>query len=366
MQDSLVAKTWGNEDKKQLCLDLLSEFGAKNVTESGYELIHSCSLPYNEHKNGDANPSASLNYQKLAFNCFGCQRKGGLSWFIAACRGQTTPEAQVWLLDKHRNDERSIDSLMAEFDDLYHPIVEQKMTIPTYDPDILKPWYVMHPYLIERGIPEATIRKFRLGWNPDDNRIVIPHFWKGKLVGWQSRRVDDQDGSMKYKSVHGFPKRTTLYNHTPHRDVAVIVESPMSVLAQYHVCPYMEATFGASVTEQQNRVISGHEKVILWFDQDQAGWRATEQVGEAIASYTNVWTVMSPWDADPAEYDPETVAYLLDHAVPLSLWRRPYSLEPWGGEMIRKFGVGEVLPDEEPPQDEELEKAPEPPVEESQ
>jgi DNA primase len=59
-----------DETKKQLCLDLLAEIGAQNIRQptARGEIVHSCPVP-DAHAHGDRNPSASLNYKKLAFHC---------------------------------------------------------------------------------------------------------------------------------------------------------------------------------------------------------------------------------------------------------------------------------------------------------
>jgi DNA primase len=91
-----------------------------------------------------------------------------------------------------------------------------------------------------------------------------------QLVGWQARRLDG--GKPKYKNSPDFPKDTTLFNYDYLRDTVVIVESPMSVMRHWHHMPYVEATFGAAITNEQLRLISKHPKVILFLDNDKAGW----------------------------------------------------------------------------------------------
>ena len=74
----------------------------------------------------------------------------------------------------------------------------------------------------------------------------------------------------------------------------------MSVISKSHLYPNMCATFGASVTERQKLILANHPKIILWFDNDQAGWTATEEVGSFLSQYCDVFVVDNPYTGDPA------------------------------------------------------------------
>ena len=56
-----------NLDARVVLQDII---GVGELIENGDEYIHSCPLPFGMHKNGDSNPSASLNKDTLLFNCF--------------------------------------------------------------------------------------------------------------------------------------------------------------------------------------------------------------------------------------------------------------------------------------------------------
>lgn len=321
-----------DSEKEALCLDLLGEFGAQNIRRRGDEIIHSCVLPFGLHANGDRNPSASLNWKKLTYRCLGCDNGGGLLWFIATCRNESSAQARKWLSDQtgSGSDAQPLSAILKVIDDAF-AIKGQRVPIPRMNSRILEPWYAIHPYMTEiRGVPAQTLMQHHVGWNPKTNRIVIPHFWKGDLVGWQTRRLVD-DGTPKYESSGDFPKDVTVYNYVERADSALVVESAMSVLSKEHLGVHMEATFGAAVTDTQVRLLSRHPTVTLWFDNDNAGWKATEHVGEALGGWCNVFVVDSPWAADPADVDDQTFLDLVAGAVPFSIWQRPSVLIPWEG-----------------------------------
>lgn len=351
-----------DSEKERLCRALLSEFGVTSIrVQDNGEMIHSCCLPTGGHKHGDASASASLNYKKLTYNCFGCGSSGGLLWFIALCRGEDTDDSHRWLADQTGTgpDEQSLASLLEFFEAVY--VGESRIMaapIPKMSPTVLNPWARMHPYMFDpqpdgRGVPEETLIRFQVGYaeayrlkikaplgreheaDADGRisilspRIVIPHYWKGNLVGWQTRRLID-DGSPKYQSSPDFPKDQTLYNYDEKRRSAIIVESPLSVLRHVHHVPEMEGTFGAKMTDRQCALISIHPRVVSWLDNDKAGWQATERLGAYLEAYSDHWVVECPWNADPADLPDEEVDRLSTEAlVPYSLWNSPKVLYCW-------------------------------------
>lgn len=333
--------------KLQLCLDLLTEFGAQNVrrpTGRG-EIIHSCCLPFGAHKNGDRSPSASLNYKKLTYNCLGCGSSGGLLWFIAVSRGGDGVAARQWLEKETGLGGNPLD--FSRIEEMIKEIYSRKSLapppIPTYAESVLDQWDFIHPYMTTgapelgvegRGIPEATLDHFRIGYaqeffmgehQPTQERIIIPHFWRGKLVGWQARRINDAD-TPKYKSSYQFPKDLTLYNYEPLNDV-VVVESPASVLRHWHHVPTMTATFGAKITEQQIRLLQRARSVICFMDPDEAGWTATELLRAQVPRHASLKIVDNPYDADPADLADDIVDTLISSALPWGAWRQPTALQ---------------------------------------
>lgn len=313
-----------DSEKQRMCLSLLAEFGARNLRPSGDELIHSCLLPFGLHRNGDRNPSASLNYRKLAYHCLGCGSGGSLLWFIAVMRGTATSEAKRWIASQTGlGGVQEIGAIIQFLDSLQSDSSIQQPSIPKYDRRVLDKWKLIHPYLTgHRMIREENVIKHRVGF--DGSSIIIPHFWQGELVGWQARRLLSSSGP-KYKNTPDFPRDRTIYNYIPRKDV-VVVESPMSVIARSHQA-HVEATFGAAVTNKQRGLIAAHDQITLFFDNDEAGWKATEEVGEWLMERTSkVMVVDNPWAADPADMDDQTFDSLVANAVPFVLWRRPSSL----------------------------------------
>jgi hypothetical protein len=330
-----------DEQKRDICRGLLAEFGVTNISQRADEFIHSCCLPFGAHGNGDRNPSASLNWAKLTYNCLGCGNSGGLLWFIGVCRGEDSAGARRWMEGQLglTDDPAGMANLMRHLEAIYDPTTESRPPIPRMDASLLDKWRFVHPWVTEvRRIPIETVQRFDVGYGivplrvgnstVHSERITIPHFWKGNLVGWQSRRLA-ADGTPKYQSSPDFPKDTTIYNYDRLRPTAVVTESPFSVLSKYHCRADIVATFGAKVTDAQIRLLANHERIILFLDNDDAGWAATTKLIAALSGYAPVTVVDNPYAADPADMDDATFLGLLDGAVPYPLWKPPGTLREW-------------------------------------
>jgi hypothetical protein len=347
------ATTLDDDTKETLCRELLSEFGVTHMRRtSGGELIHSCCLPFGAHKNGDRNPSASLNFKKLAYKCLGCGSGGGLLWFIAVCRGEDGTQARQWL-ETHTGTGQQVmelSNLLKVLNGMFDPAVEEVQQIPQFSESVLAPWTwdTFHPYLTEgmpeigfkgRGIHEVTLKHFRVGYTDEypmghertpQERVVIPLWWENKLVGWQARRLNPSD-EPKYKNSPEFPRDRVFFNYTPNIH-AVVVESPMSVLRHWHAHPRMMSPFGANMTERQLSLLNDMKSVTLWLDNDKAGWSGTRKAINALSRSVPVFVVDSPYDADPADMDDATVSTLIGEAKPWGLWAPPTkTLTAWEG-----------------------------------
>ena len=142
-----------------------------------------------------------------------------------------------------------------------------------------------------------------------------------------------------------FPRDRTIFNYSTREEANkfphIVVESVMSVLRHTHVInakdynPYgggvghFEATFGAHVTDKQVDLISKHERVYLWMDNDEAGWKATESLIRRLERSVDLWVIDSPWEEDPGDLPFAVVGNWRQMAIPSSLWSRPTNLRSW-------------------------------------
>lgn len=274
---------------------VLDHYGVENdheeVTSSGEtEVIHSCLLDRvdRHHNNGDQNPSAACNLERKLYVCYSYWG-GDLFHLIMKMENKDSFEEVLPLVAQFLSGATlGLDEWQVECAALLAAIENHgpySAELPAYSERVLAPWAFVHPYLHERGIDSGTASRLQIGWREDDNRIIIPHFWGGKLVGWQARAVPDRPGlwpgsahqNPKYRSTPGFPKSDTFYyDHSrrfPDRGAVVLVESPLSVIKATALGLEMPvlASFGSKVSVGQTRTLFDYQEVILWADPDPAG-----------------------------------------------------------------------------------------------
>lgn len=332
-----------NEYKRRLNVrDLLDHYNAENCYEmvgsdGTTEIVHSCLLDRVEphHRNGDQNPSASINLDKKAYVCYNYWG-GDLFHLIMKMEQKDTLSEIIPIVGEFLDGATSSgEDFLSEIDKLLTQEDSFSVDLPEYSPKILDVWSFSHPYIRERGIDLNTSSKLGIGFDQSTNRIVFPHFWEGKIVGWQQRSIPDdprwpgtRPQMPKYKNSTGFPKSETLYGvhwlNTP--DSVIVVESPMSV-AKAHALGIAKvvATFGAKVSQNQIDYLKQFPEVVLWFDADPAGDIAQKKTVRGLYRHTNVKVVVAEEGKDLADYNSaDDINAMIDSAVPailiLSQW----------------------------------------------
>lgn len=319
---------------------LLDHYGAQRCTEQinrhdgSTEIVHSCLLDRVDphHSNGDSSPSASCNLDNKKYVCYSLGSGMDLLRFIQVMEGkeelrEAMPFAANFLSEAVVPAEKLAQELERVFDQGGY--VGETVT---YDESVLNAWSEGHPYWNERGITYAAMEELRLGYDPQARRLVFPHFYDGKLVGWQKRAIPNESLTQepKYKSSPGMPKSTTLYNFDNARchPRVCVVESPMSVAKAFSLgIPNVVATFGAKVSREQAVLIAENfEMAYLWFDRDGAGMSAEQRMTPHLWRRIPTFLVTPDGGKDMADCDVADIAVKLKHAVPAAIKLGGYDL----------------------------------------
>lgn len=297
---------------------VLNHYGARHIYEDGDELIHSCLIDKVEphHARGDVKPSAALNKKSFLYSCFS-YGGGDILWFIRKMEGLEWYQPILSVLENFfiQSDQRSSEDFLSEIQSKF-PKPYKANSLPSYSPRLLDTWGWIHPYLTEqRGLSEEVICRYQVGYDEKENKIVIPHYWQGKLVGWQKRKMNHPDyyrkpgheTEAKYVDSPEFPKRLTFYNFDEVRkrkvSSVVVVESAMSVLkAETWGENNVISPFSASCSVEQMNMLAEFPHVVIFMDDDIAGWRGAMRLCRAIHRTTQATVICAP-HRDPDELD---------------------------------------------------------------
>ena len=306
----------------------IAELGLEGFEEAG-ELWVSCPLPYGNHKRGDRKPSFSINIsdnpKRLGlYNCYVCGG-GDLQQLVSEMQGISSEEAYEWLYqfvtsEDEDNLEEEIERMLSETDK--PPSTD---VLPTFDDTMLFKYRKEHPWMIEQGITREAAKHLQVGYDDERENIIFPHWAYGKLVGWQQRDLTGERRS-KYLNTPAFPKKNTLY----HLDCdcldctrAFVVESPKTVAVLWGRGVHnVVATFGASVSQEQMMGLWRFNEVYLWFDNDDAGRKATRTATKYLENYVDLFVTPVPdfEKADPADIPEGELSEYIDRSISSLLW----------------------------------------------
>lgn len=326
--------------------DILDHYNAENIIKdnSRNELIHSCLIDRVDphHTNGDANPSASINTKTKKYHCFSFGG-GDIFWLLEKLEGSVQAglnSLNGLIKDSSENQEKFMERLRQAL------VVEQNvLTIPHYSERILKGWVgLIHPYLTDgRGLRHDVLEEYKVGWSESDNRIIMPHYFKGDLVGWQKRSLpydtlnrwpmtilDETELKagvkqvQKYKNTPGFPKNETLFNYDKaiKQDSVIVTEGVFRVYKAegFEGRPFnVVSNFSSKLSKEHASLLSSFKNVYVMFDDDYAGYRGSYWALVRLMKKTNVYWIPPVRGIDLADMDAESVELAMSSALPSPL-----------------------------------------------
>lgn len=186
-----------------------------------------------------------------------------------------------------------------------------KIVLPEHNKfsDVQHMRYLKSRKLDEQYLIEKFDIRFMNHLHEFPNRILIPIYFRGRLVSWTSRTVT-RIGMPRYISCDAelevIPHKEVLYNWDASDDEVILVEGPFDV---FRLGAGAVASFGTQVTHSQIRLLGMKKKVFIAFDSDEAGRRASKNVARVLSIYTKVEVVEFD-EKDIGEMEDDTVIEL--------------------------------------------------------
>jgi hypothetical protein len=286
--------------------------GFDAVDERNGNDVGFCLWPEN-HSNGDTTGKFGIHREKRVYNCYVC---GGGSLLSLAMElyDYDVEEATEWLYqfceEDRRSDNEFVDDFLASFEDVEHRVA----TLPYFNARVLDQWDEPIPcwWAEDRGLSSDALSAYDVHYASEMRRpapltgrfadeddyagpaIILPHYWKGRLVGWQCRWLDEDrpDWVPKYTMTTDFPKESTIYGLDQllnPRTPVVVTESVPSVIFAKSYSQDAVATFGSNVNDAQMRILRRLPGVILAHDNDNAGIKWRDSLTEYLKRYIPVW-----------------------------------------------------------------------------
>jgi hypothetical protein len=229
----------------------------------------------------------------VSYHCFNCQFKA--SWQPGR---QLTQKMRKFMRELHMPDDvinqlaleamrlnesttTEVRSIVPKFDARALPIDSRsfeewqtflKLTHDDYSiPDA---FHNAVKYLVDRKIDIFSYPFYHTNKVGFNNRIIIPFIYKGEIVGWTARAVNDAKPKYLSEQQPGFV--FNLDHQTNERDFVIVCEGPFDALS-IDAC----ALLGAEIKDSQNWLLKQLGKeIILVPDKDHEGPKTVEQAVE--------------------------------------------------------------------------------------
>lgn len=350
---------------------------------------------------GEKSPSFNVNSARQIFHCFGCGEGGNAITFLMKIEGLGFQEAVKRLagevgieLEEERISpeeearRRELDKLQRINESVCQFYQEQLLTDAA--------GAVARKYLRGRGYDGEMARDFQLGYAPDRwealsdylkekqldaglarqlglirpgkqgrgdydlfrGRLIFPIFdHYGKVVAFGARTLGE-DGPKYLNSPESpiYHKSRVLYGlyrakeAMRRSDTAIVVEGYFDVLAMHRAgVTHTVASCGTALTREHAQILKRYaKKLVLLFDQDQAGISATLRAMEvALPEGLEVQTVVLDPGEDPdsflARYGKEPFLQRIDQSASALDWFMDRQLESGVGVAGQARAVDEIL-----------------------
>lgn len=187
-------------------------------------------------------------------------------------------------------------------------------------------------YLDRRGIDGPSIGKWQIGWDEDQERLVIPALdQRGTFRFLIRRRIDGVD-YQKYLYTSGATKSSLLFGacyldaQTVRSRGLVLNEGPFDPIRLHQIgLPIAVAILGTVISHRQARLIDkiGPKRCYLFFDKDGAGVDNIRACQERVRKVPLFVCRYPAHRSDPAEVTREEAERILDRALPINeFWRK--------------------------------------------
>jgi DNA primase len=333
-------------------LDIIDVIGGfVKLKKRGTNYLGLC--PFHNEKT----PSFTVSPSKEIYKCFGCGRSGNTISFIMEHEKYSYVDALKWLANKYgieieetfATDEQRQQQLSADSLYIINSFAQQFFSKVLYETE--EGQDIGLSYLKERGFREEIIKKFQLGYSPEqrdaftkeaiakqfntelllktglvvnrndqlsDNyrgRIIFPvHNHSGKVLGFGARILKNNDKAPKYINTPEneiYIKSKILYGSYFARqaidkaDECLLVEGYTDVISLHQASiENVVASGGTSLTTDQLRLVKKYSNnLTIIYDGDPAGIKAALRgLDMALEEGLNVKLVLIPGNEDPDSY----------------------------------------------------------------
>lgn len=370
--------------------DVVGDF--VSLKRRGANFIACC--PFHNEKT----PSFYVSPAKGIFKCFGCGKSGTAVGFVMEHEGYTYVEALRYLAKKYHIE-------IVEKEETAEEIASRQRSESLYlvsefagkffqDSLRTEEGRIGYAYFKSRGLEDATIEKFGLGWSlssrtslldaarkagykeeflidtglcyrRDDGKVtdrfydraMFPiHSPSGRILAFGGRTLRSDKTVAKYVNspeTEIYVKSRSLYgiwfarNEIVRQDKCILVEGYLDVISMYQLGIHnVVASSGTSLTVEQIRLIRKYsQNVTIIYDGDPAGIHAALRgINLVLKEGMNVKVVLLPDGDDPDSYSrkhtlEEVMSFIGRHEQDFISFKSDILLDEAGNDPLKKANL---------------------------
>ena len=317
--------------------------GAK--ASSSYAMVR---CPFHSGGN-ERTPSMSVSADRPVFMCHGCGESGHVSRLLrhfGMGKDAVTAALRNAGVDATTHHAKPVSRVAAKLAVNINPFRGRFIL----DESILDGWRLAPRLLLDAGFSKRTLRHFEVGYDERHLRITFPlRNVYGDLVGVSGRAVID-GVEPRYKiytkeefnAIRGFHvpddytmegvKEGVLWHAQIVRPFLLSVVEPVVITEGFKACMWVwqyayenvVALVGTALTETHAELIAtAMQQVILFLDNNEAGWRGTFRAGDRLVKAgVESYVAIYPDDRQqPDGLTSEEAQSAVAHAIPYLSWR---------------------------------------------
>jgi DNA primase len=173
-------------------------------------------------------------------------------------------------------------------------------------PDSAAVWYYSY------GISASLARSYGIGYSKSLDRVILPVYVDDCLAVVQARAVR-KGMQPKYLNQSGNKKGSVLFrSHNQGGDTVCVTEDILSCVRVGEVIPAV-CPMGTSLSDTQAAQLLDYKTVLIWLDNDQAGWKGASRMHKALSMVMQSRIIKM--DYDPKCYNQEQIKEITDDAL---------------------------------------------------
>ncbi|ADQ45663.1 DnaB domain protein helicase domain protein [Caldicellulosiruptor kronotskyensis 2002] len=274
----------------------------------------------------DKNPSFYIKPSEQFFHCFGCGVGGDVITFAMKYYNVDFKEAVKMLAEEiglstgskqteenTQEEKLSIDQIIA-----YVETCHQYASLTSYFAD--------------RGIPTSLIDKYKMGFDVENNAIVLPIFQDGQIISYVRRNLDDNKPRYEFpKGSNAIPFNVDLLKDDQQRNV-FIAEGIFDALTIEAAIGQPAIALNGCENQKEflqvlNLIKPKSKKFYILFDNDEAGSKAAKQLFDKMKNQYEV--AICRWEGAPYKDINEFLQNSQDECIKFLKWQLKAAFYPY-------------------------------------